>query len=162
MRVRDVMTRDPICCTPDMSIADAARLMADRDCGALPVVGDLGGRMPIGIITDRDIVTRTLAKGRDPMHLTVRDCMTSPATTVVEDLSLHRCVELLELGQIRRAIVVDSVGAVSGVVAQADVARHASKRATGDLVREVSKPSVPALASHERAAPSPPTGAFAL
>lgn len=147
MLVQDVMTRDPVCCTPDTSIADAARLMVDRDCGALPVVGDLTRRKPIGMITDRDIVTRAIAQDRDPMTLTVRDCMTSPAVTIVEGTSLHDCVEQLEIGQIRRVIVVDAAGSCIGVVAQADIALHASKRETGELVREVSRPGVPAFAS---------------
>ena len=146
MRVRDVMTRDPVCCTPDTSLAAAARLMVDCDCGALPVVGDLSGRMPLGVITDRDIVTRVIAQGRDPAMLTVRDCMTAPAITILADTKLHECVEMLELCQIRRVIVVDDTGACVGMVAQADIALHASKRETGDLVRAVSKPAQPAFA----------------
>ena len=147
MRVRDVMTRDPVCCTPDTSIAEASRMMVDRDCGALPVVGDLIGRKPLGMITDRDIVARTIANDRDPLMMTVRDCMTSPAVTIVEELRVHDCVQLLEMSQIRRVIVVDASGACCGIVAQADIALHASKRETGDLVRQVSKPTAPALAS---------------
>jgi CBS domain-containing protein len=147
MRVRDVMTRFPLCCTPDTPIAGAAYMMAERDCGAIPVVGDLIHRKPIGMVTDRDIVTRTLAKGLDPMQLEVRDCMTAPALTIAEDARLRECLDLLELSQIRRVIVVDGAGACVGIVAQADIARHASKRATGDLVREMSRPAAPALAS---------------
>ena len=146
MRIQDVMTRNPVCCTPETSIEDVARIMVDRDCGAVPVVGDLFARQPLGIITDRDIVTRAIAAGRDPMHLTVRDCMTTPAVTIVEDARLHDCVQLLELSQIRRAIVVDASGGCCGIVAQADIAGHASKRETGDLVQKVSRPFAPALA----------------
>jgi CBS domain-containing protein len=147
MRVRDVMTRNPVCCTADTALYEVARLMAHHDCGAIPVVGDLATRMPVGIVTDRDIVTRTIAAGRDPLTLTVRDCMTSPAVTIVEDTKVHDCVELQELSQIRRVIVVDSAGACCGIVSQADIALHASKRETGDLVREVSKPVTPAFVS---------------
>jgi CBS domain-containing protein len=146
MRVRDLMTKHPVCCTPGTSIEDAARLMSQCDCGAIPVVGDLMTRFPIGIITDRDIVMRTIAVGRDPMGLMVRDCMTTPAVTITDDARAHECVQLLELSQIRRVIVVDSSGSCCGIVAQADIARHASKRETGDLVREVSRPSVPVFA----------------
>ena len=145
MHVRDVMTRDPVCCTPDASLESVARMMLEHDCGSVPVVGDLVGRTPLGIITDRDIVARTIAAGRDPMRLTVRDCMTSPAVTILEDASLQECIELLELGQLRRVIVVDAAGSCSGIVAQADIAQHGSKRETGDLVREVSRPSAPAF-----------------
>jgi CBS domain-containing protein len=147
MRVRDVMTRDPLCCTPEMSIEDIARMMVERDCGSIPVVGDLLDRMPIGIITDRDIVTRAVAVGRDPTSLMVRDCMTSPAVTIVEDARLHDCVELLELSLLRRVIVVDAAGRCTGIIAQADIAQHASKRETGDLVEQVSRPITPAFVS---------------
>lgn len=142
MRVRDVMTQNPVCCTPDTPLVDAARLMVDCDCGALPVVGDLLGRKPIGIITDRDIVTRTIARGHDPMTLRVRDCMTTPAASIVEDARLNECMGQLELSQIRRMIVVDKSGSACGIVAQADIALNATKREAGELVREVSKPAL--------------------
>lgn len=145
MRVRDVMTKDPVCCTPAMSVMNVARLMVEYDCGSIPVVGDLVTRMPIGIITDRDIVARTIALGRDPITLSARDCMTSPALTIEEDARLHDCVKMLELSQIRRLIVIDSRGRCTGIIAQADIARHARKRETGDLLREISRPNAPAF-----------------
>jgi CBS domain-containing protein len=129
-----------------MYIEVAARLMVARDCGAIPVVGDLVTKLPIGLITDRDIVTRTIAQGRDPMTMTVRDCMTAPALTVFDSMSLHECVKMLELSQIRRAIVTDARGEVVGMIAQADIALHASKREAGELVREISRATAPALA----------------
>lgn len=139
MRARDVMTKCPTCATPDARLEAVARMMIQCDCGAIPIVSEDGG-MPIGMVTDRDIVVRTIADGLDPLVLTARDCMTSPAVTVAEDEDLGDVVELLERRQIRRAIVVDQNGAVSGIVAQADIAAHASKRKTGELVREVSQP----------------------
>lgn len=141
MKVRDVMTKDPTCCTPDTSLEAVARLMLECDCGAIPVVGDLAGKFPIGVITDRDIVTRSLAAGKNPLELIVRDCMTMPAVSVTEDTSIADCIDMLELNQLRRVIVVDREGRVSGVVAQADIAAHASKRKAGELVREVSQPT---------------------
>ena len=147
MQMRDAMTKDPVCCTPDTTIEAAARMMLERDCGAIPVVTDLASRTPVGIITDRDIVTRVVAKGIDPMGLPVRECMTAPAVTILEDAGLDDCVELLQLGQLRRVVVVDRTGACVGIMAQADIARCASKRETGDLVREVSKPTEPAFTS---------------
>lgn len=146
MQLQDVMTKDPVCCTPDTTIAAAARMMFERDCGAIPVVADLTSRTPVGIVTDRDIVTRTLAQGIDPRGLSVRECMTAPAVTIPDDANLDDCVELLQLGQLRRVIVIDRAGACVGIIAQADIARCASKRETGDLVREVSKRTEPAFA----------------
>ena len=146
MQIRDAMTKDPVCCTPDTTIEAAARMMLERDCGAIPVVADLVSRTPVGIITDRDIVTRLVARGIDPLGMPVRECMTAPAVTILDEAGLDDCVELLQLGQLRRVIVVDQAGACVGIMAQADIARCASKRETGDLVREVSKRTDPAFA----------------
>lgn len=147
-KVKDVMTRDPVCCTPESPLEAVAQLMKQQDCGALPVVGDLVDRYPIGIITDRDIVIRALADGVNPLGLTARDCMTAPAETVTEDTTLDDCIEVLEERQIRRVIVVDQGGHCTGIVAQADVAIHASKHEAGELLKEVSRPdNVDELAS---------------
>jgi CBS domain-containing protein len=148
MRVRDVMTTDPMCCTPATPLDRVAKIMAERDCGAVPVVGDLATKMPLGIITDRDIVVRALAAGHNPVDMTAGDCMTMPVATIPEDAPFDDCVDLLQIGQIRRAIVVNKRGAVVGIVAQADIAFHTSKRDAGKLLRKVSQPSVPALAAN--------------
>jgi CBS domain-containing protein len=139
MKVRDVMTRQPRCCIPDDTLETAARRMVECDCGALPVIGELD-RIPVGIITDRDIVVRAVAAQQGTQHR-VRDCMTTPAITVTEQTDLDECIELLERAQIRRMIVVDDRGRCTGIVAQADVAGHTSKRRTGELLRCVSRPS---------------------
>jgi CBS domain-containing protein len=141
VKVADLMTKDPACCTPDSPLHEVARIMKLYDCGAVPVVGDLDSKFPIGIVTDRDIVTRVLADCVNPLGLTARDCMTAPAETVTEETDLDDCIELLEERQIRRVIVVDRTGRCSGIVAQADVASHASKRKAGELLQEVSRPA---------------------
>jgi predicted transcriptional regulator len=105
----------------------------------IPIVAEESG-MPIGIVTDRDIVIRTIADGLDPVVLTARDCMTAPAITVSEDEHLSDVIDLLERRQLRRVIVVDRNGAVSGIISQADIATHASKRKAGELLQEVSHP----------------------
>lgn len=148
MKVHDVMTPRPTCCTPDTSVVRAARLMADLDCGSLPVVGDLASRTPVGLITDRDIVIRAVARARNPAELIVHDCMTRPAITITAETRLDECVKLLELHQIRRVIVVDHGGHVVGIVAQADIATHASRRTTGELVRGVSESDHPRQEAH--------------
>jgi CBS domain-containing protein len=139
MKARDLMTKCPTCATPDARLEAIARMMIQCDCGAIPIVSEDSG-MPLGMVTDRDIVVRTIADGLDPLVLTARDCMTTPAVTVTENTDLSDVVDLLERRQIRRAIVVDETGAISGIVALADIAAHASKRKTGELLREVSQP----------------------
>lgn len=139
MKARDVMTKSPTCATPDARLEAIARMMIQCDCGGIPIVAEESG-MPIGIVTDRDIVVRTVADGLDPLVLTARDCMTTPAVTVDEDDDLGDIVDLLERRQLRRVIVVDRTGAVSGIIAQADIASHTSKRKAGELLKEVSHP----------------------
>jgi len=148
MKIRDVMTQEPTCCTPETSLEAVARLMVDCDCGAIPVVGDLAGKFPVGLITDRDIVTRVVAAGKNPFELVARDCMTAPAITVTDETDLEECIDMLELNQIRRCIVVDRDGRICGIVAQADIAAHASKRKAGEMVREVSQPTHARAFSH--------------
>jgi CBS domain-containing protein len=140
MKVRDAMTPRPICCTPDASLETIARMMKDCDCGVIPVVEDLSSHVPIGVITDRDIVIRAVATGVSPALLSARDCMTTPPVTVTEDMSLRECIDVLEERHIRRLLVVDDAGVCVGIIAPADVARNTSMRKSGELLQEVSRP----------------------
>src|SRR5689334_230237 len=99
MKVRDVMTRSPTCATPDARLEAVARMMIECDCGAIPIVAEESG-IPLGMVTDRDIVIRTIADGLDPLVLTARDCMTSPAIVAGEDDALSDLVELAERRQL--------------------------------------------------------------
>ena len=141
MKVKEIMTRTPAVCTADTPLAEVARTMVGRDCGAVPVVHGTGANGLAGIITDRDMVVRGIAEGKNPLTLSARDCMTSPAIAIPEDASLDDCTNLMESKKIRRVPVIDASGAVVGIVAQADVARHASRKDAGELVRDVSAPS---------------------
>lgn len=141
MQVHDIMTRDPACCTPETSLRDVARTMVDEDCGALPVVENEQTRKPIGMVTDRDIVCRLVAEGRNPLESKARDAMTGEAVTVPQDASLEDCEKLMEQKQLRRIPVVDANGACCGIVAQADIALRADAREAGEVVKDVSRPS---------------------
>jgi CBS domain-containing protein len=138
--VREVMTSDPACCTADIKLTDVAKMMLDNDCGEIPVVDTRNGMKPTGVITDRDIVVRTLARGQDPTQKTVADCMSKPPVTVTEDARLDEVLELMESNQIRRVPVVDGNGKLIGIVAQADIARDASRKSTASVVKEISQP----------------------
>ncbi|CAN5245171.1 CBS domain-containing protein [soil metagenome] len=142
MHVREIMTADPTCCGPETSLQEVAKMMADEDCGCLPVVDK--NMKPVGTITDRDITVRAVAKGRNPLDLTAEDCMTSQVISVSKDADLDECCRLLEDNQLRRLLVVDESGGCCGIVAQADIARKASEKVSGDLVKEVSKPTASA------------------
>lgn len=141
MNVSEIMTKNPACCTPDASLEDVAALMVSNDCGCIPVVSDNEDRMPVGVITDRDIVTRAVARGKNPLGLTAADVMTESVVTVTPDTSIEDCCNLMEDEQIRRVTVVDEKGACCGIVAQADIANNTDIRKTAEVVQEVSKAS---------------------
>jgi CBS domain-containing protein len=134
---KDVMTRNPRCCTEDVTLHEVARLMVQNDCGEIPVVGE-HNRL-IGVVTDRDIVCRVVAEGKDPSVITAEECMTHPVISVDEDDSLESVLATMEKHQIRRVPVVDGSGCCSGIIAQADLAFQARESAVGELVREVSR-----------------------
>jgi len=133
------MTKDPACCTPDTSLQDVAKMMVDSDCGCIPVVDSKDSKMPVGMITDRDITCRVVAKGQNPLDLTAQDAMTTTVVSVTPETSIEDCCDLMEESQIRRVAVVDANGACCGIVAQADVANNASGSKTAEVVQEVSK-----------------------
>ena len=138
MKVNQVMTAKPACCGPETRLQEVAHLMVAHDCGEIPVV-DAAGK-PLGVITDRDVVVRTVAQGLNPLEKKARDVMTTPCLTVSEDASLDECTDRMEEHQVRRMLVVDGSGCVCGIVAQADVALNAGKKDTAELVKDVSKP----------------------
>lgn len=141
MRVVDIMTKNVTCCAPDTSLRDVARLMVDLDCGAVPVVDDMRSKKPIGIVTDRDITCKTVARGSNPLQLRAKDVMSDGCVTVTPDMSLDACCAQMQENQIRRIVVVDDSGACCGIVAQADIAIEAPERDTAAVVKRVSEPS---------------------
>jgi CBS domain-containing protein len=143
MKVKKIMTADPASCLPDTNLGDVSRLMVENDCGEIPVVETNGGLKPIGVITDRDIVCRTVARQINPLELSAKDCMTAPVLAVSEEASVDDCCRLMETHQVRRALVVDGAGALCGVVSQADIALNMAGRKAGEVVREVSQPRGP-------------------
>jgi CBS domain-containing protein len=142
MRVRDVMTADPACCTPDATAQDAAILMRDNDCGSLPVVESDSNRRLLGIVTDRDLAIRGLAEGRGP-DTRVREIMTEGPTTTAPDDEVEIVREVMVAQQVRRVPVIAEDGRVLGIVAQADMAREegaASAQEIGRIVEAISDP----------------------
>ncbi len=136
---KDVMTPEPQCCSPETPLNEVANLMVEADCGEIPVV-DASNRL-IGVVTDRDIVCRIVAKGKNPSSCSAQDAMTQPVVAVLADTTLDEIVAVMEENQIRRVPVVDSAGCCCGIVSQADVALTARESEVGEMVREVSRDS---------------------
>lgn len=136
---RDIMTLEPACCTPHTTLDEVAKLMVEYDCGEIPVVDT--SDHPIGVVTDRDIVCRIVAQGKNPMAYTAEICMSQPVVTVRADTPVEKVLSTMEEHQIRRVPVVDERGCCAGVISQADVARRGEERQVSELVREVSRPT---------------------
>lgn len=139
--VQDVMTKEPVCCSPNDTVQQAARLMKQQDVGSLPVCAQ--DRKLVGIITDRDIAVSVVADGRDATTIRVEQCMTkSDLATCRPQDDLSKVLELMKRQQVRRIPVVDDQGRVIGIVAQADIVLEAERPSqVQETVAEISKPS---------------------
>jgi CBS domain-containing protein len=133
--IKEVMTRDVRACEPNATVAQAAKVMAQEDVGPVPIVED--GRLA-GLVTDRDIVVRVVAEGRDPNTTTVREIASTKLVTVSPDDDLDEALKLLAERQVRRLPVVEGDRLV-GIVAQADIARLGKDKKTGEVVEEISR-----------------------
>ena len=135
--VKDVMTTNPTSVVADNPVVEAARIMKEKDVGIVPVVE--GGRL-VGTVTDRDIAVRVVAEGKDPQSVRVREIASTDVVTVDPQQDLDEALRLMASHQVRRLPVVEAGGRLVGIVAQADVAREANDKKTGELVEEISQP----------------------
>jgi CBS domain-containing protein len=123
MELREVMTPNPTVCSPDTSAAQAAMMMRDQGIGDVLVQHDGS----LGIVTDRDIVTRAVAAGRDPKHVTLGDICTRNVETVSPDTSIDDVIRLMSDKAVRRVPVVEA-GRPVGIVALGDLAVDRDRR----------------------------------
>jgi CBS domain-containing protein len=135
--VRDVMTARPHCAAPDTPLSQVAELMEAEDVGAIPI---LDGEKLAGMITDRDIVVRAIARGKDPRGMPAREVWSRELVTVGPDHDLSDALQLMAQHQIRRLPVVDDGNQLVGMVSQADVALEAKDKSVGGMLAEISKP----------------------
>lgn len=144
MRAQEIMTRDPACVTADDTAMQAAQLMEQCDCGAIPVVRDEETRQLIGMVTDRDIAIRGIARGRGG-ETPVRELMSSDPTSCAADTDIEEVGRVMAERQVRRIPIVDDAGRCIGMIAQADIARSTdramSDREVGHVVERISEPA---------------------
>jgi CBS domain-containing protein len=133
--IKEVMSSDVRTCEPDATVVDVAKVMAKEDVGPIPVVE--GGRL-VGLVTDRDLVVRVLAEGKDPGTTQVGEIASRELVTVSPDEDLDQALKLLAQHQVRRLPVVEG-DRVVGIVAQADIARLGKDSKTGEVVEEISR-----------------------
>src|SRR4051812_31921798 len=121
--IRDIMTPNPRSVDSHASVAETARMMRDEDIGIVPMTE--GDRL-VGTVTDRDIAVRVVAEGRDPESTTVGEIASRELVTIDPEQGLDEALRLMARHQVRRLPVVEDDGKLVGIVAQADIAQHAS------------------------------------
>jgi CBS domain-containing protein len=134
-KAREIMTPDATCVSASDTVLDAAKLMAEHDVGALPICGE-DNRLK-GMLTDRDIVVRVLAEGKDPRALHASELAQGEAVTVGADDDAETVMRTMAEHRVRRLPVIDGHKLV-GIVAQADVARALPSSETGELLEALS------------------------
>ena len=134
--IRELMTSNPETVETSATVLDAARIMRDHDVGIVPIVD--GDRL-VGTVTDRDIAIRVVAEGKDPQSTTVETVASRELVTIDPQQDLDEALRLMAQNQVRRLPVVQEDGRLVGVVAQADVAKYASDKRTGEVVEEISE-----------------------
>ena len=137
-KIADVMTDRPRAVTPQTSIREAARLMDQEDVGALPIVDD-SARL-VGIVTDRDIAIRAVARGHDPEQTSVAEVASEEVYALTPDDDLDDALQTMAQAQVRRLPIVVRENELVGMISQADIARVSKEKTTGDLVEAISKP----------------------
>ncbi|HEV8599122.1 MAG TPA: CBS domain-containing protein [Gemmatimonadales bacterium] len=149
------MTKDPACCTPTDTVQHAARLLLEYDCGCLPVVEDQQSRRLVGVVTDRDITCRSVARGWSP-DTSVEAVMSPDPVRCSPEADIREVERIMVERQVRRVPVEDGDGCCIGIVAQADLAlaedRGLSDREVGRVVEQISRPAQ-ALGSEAGARP---------
>ena len=141
MHIREVMNPDVVSIAPEESAALAARLLSRHDLGALPVC-DRKGHL-LGIVTDRDLVTRCVAAGEDPCRVPVSDVMSRGVTVVSPEEELSQAARQMARRQVRRLPVVEE-GVVIGMVSLGDLARsHRCAMECAAALEDISSRIVP-------------------
>jgi CBS domain-containing protein len=138
-RLKDVMTRHVESVRPDSPLREAAARMADLDVGAMPVCD--GDRL-VGMLTDRDITVRAIARGSDA-STPVRDVMTSAVRFAYEDEPVERARDLMKQRKIRRLPILDRERRLRGILSLGDLAVDTETEEAGDVLERISSPARP-------------------
>jgi CBS domain-containing protein len=138
MKLAAIMTGGIETITPHASLAEAAKKMASQDIGSLPVCDE--PRRVVGIITDRDITVRAVARGMDPNQTRVEDVMTRDVLSCSSDSEVEDACELMEKRQVRRLLVTGQDEVPVGIVSLGDIALCLRESQSGEVLKKVSEP----------------------
>ena len=139
MHLKEIMTSPVETVAPDASLAEAARKMLALQIGLLPVSKD---KKIVGIVSDRDITIRAVAKGLDPERTKVQEVMTRDVFSCQAGGDVMEACSLMEEKQVRRLLVMDAADTPIGIVSLGDIALHLRREQSGDVLKKVSQSSV--------------------
>ena len=145
MKVKEVMSVNPACCTPSDTAQNVAKMMCDLNVGSIPVVADHQSRSLIGMITDRDLCCRVLARGLDGKSTSIQEFITYDPAVCRDGENVENCERLMQEHQVRRIPVVDKENHVIGIVAQADLALKDKPERVHKTIAEISRTTPPSI-----------------
>lgn len=136
----DIMTRDVVTCTPENTIVEVAQIMKTEDIGPVLIVDNEQSKTLVGILTDRDIVVKVIADGKDPRNTPAGEAMSKKLVTCRADDDVDVAMKAMAQFQLRRIPVVGENMKLLGIISQADVAtRMDAPEKTGEVVKEISE-----------------------
>jgi len=139
-KCNEVMTKNPVCCLPNDSVAKAAELMQRENIGSVPVIENEQSQKLIGIVTDRDLALKIVSVALDAKSTKVEAVMTHEVVTCLADDDLQKALDAMAEHQLRRIPIVDNDNKILGIIAQADVATRADQpEKTAEMVKEISQ-----------------------
>ncbi len=142
-KCKKVMTRNPVCCLPNDTVANAAQLMKRENIGSIPVIENVETRRLVGIVTDRDLALKVVAEGLDSKSTEVETVMTRTVVTCGADDDLQMALDAMSENQLRRIPIVDRDNKILGIISQADVATRVDKpKKIAAVVKDISQSSV--------------------
>ena len=138
MKLSNIMTGGIETIRPQATLAEAAKKMASQDIGSLPVCSDR--RRVVGIITDRDITVRAVARGMDPNQTRVEEVMTRDVLSCSAEAEVEDACELMEKRQVRRLLITGQDDTPVGIVSLGDIALCLRESLAGEVLKKVSEP----------------------
>ena len=137
-QIRVVMTKNPVAVSEKDTIREVARIMKREDTGVVPVID--AGKKVIGMVTDRDIVVRLVAEGKDPSNAKVNEVMTKNVRAVREEATVKEALDVMSDAQVRRVPVVNTKNELVGIVSIGDIATDSNQaNVVGKTVEEISQ-----------------------
>ncbi len=147
MKIREVMSANPICCLPGDTAQQVAQMMCDHNIGCIPVVVDQQSRKLVGMITDRDLCCSVIAGGLDPRTTKIERFVSAELVTCRDGENIDKCERAMQQYQVRRIPIVDGEDRVIGIVSQADLALKAKPDKVSQTVKAISDSKQPGVAA---------------